>query len=617
MADISYPLGSNELANSRMLPATITAIRGPQLFDVTVLGQAVANVASFYHCQHNVLTHASRVFKVGDAVICLHDGLLAPPSATNLKIIGFPDQVRRCLFGTFAVHPHQSGYYWPTPGQTPSQSALLGADETAWSAELTDLRYGNCEWLGVDTSGPGEPSTAPVVSWKGPAGRLIPFDRTTFYAGYSQTDEEVGATSYYTCFGPEIYRDGSVAATLPDYGTTNTKVLGAAVDSSGRLLAVVSCNFRDITNPAGGVGGFFELLVRQEPVAEPGNPLEAGGWKVLWYRQAGGPVEIWRFNETSDQAVNSSTRLTIGITATAADLPANAAGTRTYSQSGQQGDSWAVTETASGTFYRDYPADAAEIVTSWSGSQASTRSAVSENTSKTVAKKYSGTPAGIDFTISIGTSRNEDTNHLGFCIDQTTITPPVGCGSCTTVDSWSYSGFSGTACTVASGSRRLVTATRTIICGGISVTRTATKDLGPNQQTGMGWVLVSHTIILDSSVCPWCRPSVRDGMDCMTIQNYTTGTTLYRETLELMATGNNNGIQHNKVGIGCERGSTACTIPRTIPRNPGYSQAQNSCSGGYTYPSYAWSVIETRTYQWLCTSGVPAGNILNAPPPTT
>ena len=95
MPTIDYFNDFATVANSRILTGTISAVNSSDC-TVTVNGLAIPGVPYFYHCQHDTIDHGSRVFRVGDNVLLLHDGQLAAPSAANLRVIGFPDKLERC-----------------------------------------------------------------------------------------------------------------------------------------------------------------------------------------------------------------------------------------------------------------------------------------------------------------------------------------------------------------------------------------------------------------------------------------------------------------------------------------------------------------------------------------
>jgi hypothetical protein len=216
---------------------------------------------------------------------------------------------------TTAIALMPSDTEWTVDPATP----VAGADGVIPPMPPSSYLYGNIDWIGVNTAAVGELSDAPILSFKGPSGRLIGLDRHIGYPEYALWDEDVGIDTYYTCFGPNVYQGGELLFTLPRWGTYTTdtpvKVLAVALYNEIQVV-VCNVNFREVPNPSGGVGGFFEFLLIQvdigtEKTEADKNPFETAGWRVLWFRQAGGPTDIWGFNASGSVAVKGIEKLTL------------------------------------------------------------------------------------------------------------------------------------------------------------------------------------------------------------------------------------------------------------------------------------------------------------------
>jgi len=218
MPTIDYFNDFATVANSRILTGTISAVNSSDC-TVTVNGLAIPGVPYFYHCQHDTIDHGSRVFRVGDNVLLLHDGQLAAPSAANLRVIGFPDKLERCrglglagiaIAGTSWWDFIDAGYYsWLPMGV---EKAFIWGEE---SNLKTSEQYGFSDWTdGVDQ-----------ISWGWSAGR---------YA------RGLSGSSY-------IYQSGAVLASAPG------SVVGAAIynTTAGRFL-VIGTNTQIYTKKLGG-----------------------------------------------------------------------------------------------------------------------------------------------------------------------------------------------------------------------------------------------------------------------------------------------------------------------------------------------------------------------------
>lgn len=92
-------LDYQQASNARVLPGVITeAVDGvANTASVSIDGGIVAGVPIHYLCNHNLTTHADRVFRENDVVLVLYTGAGATPSSDNMTILGLRDEVRRCL----------------------------------------------------------------------------------------------------------------------------------------------------------------------------------------------------------------------------------------------------------------------------------------------------------------------------------------------------------------------------------------------------------------------------------------------------------------------------------------------------------------------------------------
>jgi len=183
----------------------------------------------------------------------------------------------------------------------PSYSRLLFDDQ--WSADyaIGITSYGNTDWKGPN----GE-----VLCWKGVASRHFEIDPMKNVAGYMAVDEEITVgglpVTVYTPFGSDIYAESEVLASVPSAGATGPKVLGCAY-IAGILVAVVGNNYREMSNPAGGFGGFFNEVW-----------VNYNGWKRIGFEQGSRPAANWFFNQsgTEAQCVSQKQIKKISVTST-------------------------------------------------------------------------------------------------------------------------------------------------------------------------------------------------------------------------------------------------------------------------------------------------------------
>ena len=193
----------------------------------------------------------------------------------------------------------------------------LKAKAVAYRANLV---FGNVDWIGKNTAPEGKPSNAPVLTWKGPTGRTIPFDFTKPISGLTTDDIKFGDTDYYTCFGAEIYAAGSVLDSLPLAGDVTPKVLGAAyttyVDAKEQkqttLVCVVNNHYVD------KLGFFDEVWVKYKE------------WEMIYSAESGRPTQCWFFNQSGTKCTRNNYELSIDCAAKVVTQVVHDLGTGAY-----------------------------------------------------------------------------------------------------------------------------------------------------------------------------------------------------------------------------------------------------------------------------------------------
>lgn len=196
------------------------------------------------------------------------------------------------------------GYYIYPLIDDDGGSRTLTLDSSVWVEGADGDNYGNIDWIGINTAGEGEPSDAPVLTWKGPTGRTIPFDYTQPIEGLTTADISFGTTEFFTCFGPNIYSGGDILATLPMVGDIDPKVLGAAYTTYTKndventvLICVVNNHYQD------RLGFFDEVWV-----------LYADGWEKIGVDIGGGrPTQCWFFNQSGNKCTRNEREITIDV----------------------------------------------------------------------------------------------------------------------------------------------------------------------------------------------------------------------------------------------------------------------------------------------------------------
>lgn len=120
--------------------------------------------------------------------------------------------------------PYVNGTGWDTKGNILPGDAVeyplvdddhgtrnISRTDNVWSYKVDPPEnYGNVDWKGLNTAKVGQPSTAPILTWKGPQSR---------YFATKIIDSLTGQSIY----GNNIYQNGELLATAPGY------VLGAAL----------------------------------------------------------------------------------------------------------------------------------------------------------------------------------------------------------------------------------------------------------------------------------------------------------------------------------------------------------------------------------------------------
>lgn len=104
-------------------------------------------------------------------------------------------------------------------------------------------QYGNIDWKGKRTSAEDEPDNTPVLTWKGPPGRSVPYDYSISIPGLTAVDIRFSefAPEFYTCFGSTIYANGEALNTIPVDTTTDVepRVLGCALYREAEKMVIV------------------------------------------------------------------------------------------------------------------------------------------------------------------------------------------------------------------------------------------------------------------------------------------------------------------------------------------------------------------------------------------
>lgn len=163
-----------------------------------------------------------------------------------------------------------------------------GNKPPAWGISRDVENYGNIDWIGKDGT---------ALTFRGPSGRQFPLDPTINYSGFTFFDESVGdllPVDYYTPFSPNVYQSGNILTTVKSGKVTGVSLL------NGVPVVMVSGNYRNLTNPDGGTGGFYdEIWINGQRI----------GWKI------GSRASVpWFFNQAGDKAVKGGTELSINST---------------------------------------------------------------------------------------------------------------------------------------------------------------------------------------------------------------------------------------------------------------------------------------------------------------
>lgn len=193
--------------------------------------------------------------------------------------------------GNFITTPRLGGVggYYPTPDSSDTSQTISIDDDGVPEISRDDMVYGNTDWRGINTAAEGDPSDAPILTWKGVASRHFEVNPDIFVDGYMTFDEEITVEglpiSKYTPFGPNIYQNGEVLDSLP-----GGKILGAAFIGD-TLICIAGMNYRDIANPDGATGGFYNELW-----------VKGSEWERVAFQAASRPTANWFFNRSGTEA---------------------------------------------------------------------------------------------------------------------------------------------------------------------------------------------------------------------------------------------------------------------------------------------------------------------------
>jgi len=160
--------------------------------------------------------------------------------------------------------------------------------------------YGNIDWKGVNTAAEGEPSDAPVLTWRGPASRYgsVPADLNT--PGYSFLEEVVNPDGLnplivFTVFSPHVYAGGEILATAPpswpDGGQWQNALVQGAAYFNDKLVIVANVNYRN--DASGHAKGFFHTLFVEQD----------GEWVRAWEANLGRAKVCWFFSASGSKAI--------------------------------------------------------------------------------------------------------------------------------------------------------------------------------------------------------------------------------------------------------------------------------------------------------------------------
>ena len=216
---------------------------------------------------------------------------------------------------------------YPLIHNTETSQVLLesNGDSTISSARNVQL-YGNIDWVGNNTAKDGELSNAPILTWRGPVGRSLPFDTDTAIEGLTTEDITFSELSNpkYTCFGDKIYQNGEIAFEAPQATKTNndikadidisSKILGAAYTADGYLVCVIVNHYANI------VGFWEEVWINKGSSGLYSDKDNPNGWRKLAERETGRPTYIWAFNKSGAKCTQGLSEYTIDVAASTATL---------------------------------------------------------------------------------------------------------------------------------------------------------------------------------------------------------------------------------------------------------------------------------------------------------
>jgi len=189
-------------------------------------------------------------------------------------------------------------------------SSTLSIDEDGLLTLSRDnYLFGNVDWKGKRTTPETEQSDAPVLTWKGPLGRTLPFDYTQAIDGLTTPDIVFSPDDppKHTCFGRHIYQEGSILASVPtDEVDVEPKVLGCAL-SGNTLVCVVVNHYPNTT-------GFYEEVWRYDGDSALYDAVKhPSGLRRLSSRVVGRPSLCWFFNSSGTEATQAMSKYSINL----------------------------------------------------------------------------------------------------------------------------------------------------------------------------------------------------------------------------------------------------------------------------------------------------------------
>ncbi len=188
--------------------------------------------------------------------------------------------------------------------------------------------YGNIDWIGPNSIPPpakdsteAPDSDAVVLTWKGPPGRLVPFDTSMRIPGLTEPDIQFSleAGEVFTCFGPNVYSGGEIFATAPTVGDVPPKILGCALQGE-TLVCIINNHYAERL-------GFMEEVWLNRGADGLWAATNLDGWEKLYERTGQGrPTRIWAFNQSGTRSTQGIAEYSIDVAGKAVTYDAGSSG---------------------------------------------------------------------------------------------------------------------------------------------------------------------------------------------------------------------------------------------------------------------------------------------------